>query len=57
MTNSGVAAGEVGGVPLPARPGPSLGLQFPVDAHGGPGELDAADLRDALAKIGSTGVH
>ena len=39
-------AGEVGGVPLPARQGPGLGLQFPVDARGGPGELDVAVALD-----------
>jgi hypothetical protein len=39
-------AGEVGRVPLPARQGPGLGLQFPVDARGGPGELDVAVALD-----------
>jgi hypothetical protein len=39
-------AGEVGGVPLPARQGPGLGLQFPVDARGGPAELDVAVALD-----------
>ena len=54
MTNSEDCRGEVGGVSLPSRQGPGLGLQRAVHRLGGPRQLDVAVAFDRGVTVDGT---